>query len=183
VTLRAFSTMVPAALLVLSTLPAQAQVMGSLTSDGKEMPVKAAVAVWDAGKSALKIHLLAFVPTPAEITLLQKNDTDWLLDRPTLDAKKWPTWHPQVALELTWPEAPTVGVLDKANYYLFAYGVGRQTSLNFNASGTDLHGTLTGKVKVGEPVTLVAKSQEKLGDDLLAWDLKVTTKVLPKLAK
>jgi hypothetical protein len=184
-TVRAFVPAAVLGLLALSSRPATAQNMGTLTHNGTVMSVQAAVAIFDPKKPELKIHLLPFVPTPGEISLLQKGETMWMFEKKTLDAKKWPTWVPRAALSLSWGFEPaSVGNLDKSWYHLYAFGIGKENSnLNFNAPSDQLKGALSGKLKVGEQVTLKARGEDSLSDDKLAWDLAVTTKVLPALAR
>ena len=168
----------------LSAREATAQVSGTLTHDGAPMPVKAAVAVWDAKRPALKIHFLPFVPTAQETAALQKNDTFWLLEKPGPDPKKWPA-TPHGSITLSWTFDPkSAGTLAKAWADVYALGIGRPNS-NLNSSLTEgeLKGTLTGPVQEGSTVTFTSAGDASFEKDKLAWDVKVTTKVLPALAR
>ena len=168
----------------LSAREAPAQVSGTLTHDGTPMPVKAAVAVWDAKRPALKIHFLPFVPTAQETAALQKNDTFWLLEKPGPDPKKWPA-TPHGSITLSWTFDPkSAGTLAKAWADVYAFGIGRPNS-NLNSSLTEgeLKGTLTGGVQDGSTVTFTSVGTQDFEKDKLAWDVKVTTKVLPALAR
>jgi hypothetical protein len=168
----------------LSSRPASAQVTGTLTHNGTAMPVKAAVAVWDAKRPALKVHFLPFVPSAQETAALQKNDTFWLLDKPGSDPKKWPA-SPHGSITLSWTFDPkSAGNLAKAWADVYAFGIGKPNS-NLNSSLTEgeLKGTLTGPVKDGSTVTFNSAGEQSFEKDKLTWDVKVTTKVLPALAK
>jgi hypothetical protein len=168
----------------LSSHPASAQVAGTWTHNGTAMPVKAAVAVWDAKRPALKVHFLPFVPTAQETAALQKNDTFWLLDKPGSDPKKWPA-TPHGSITLSWSFDPkSAGNLAKAWADVYAFGIGKPNS-NLNSSLTEgeLKGTLNGPVKDGSTVTFNAAGEQSFEKDKLTWDVKVTTKVLPALAK
>jgi hypothetical protein len=176
------SLMVSSALLL--GREASAQVTGTLTHNGTVMPVKAAVAVWDAKRPALKVHFLPFVPSAQETAALQKNDTFWMLDKPSSDPKKWPA-SPHGSITLSWSFDPkSAGNLAKAWADVYAFGIGRPNS-NLNSSLTEgeLKGSLTGPVKDGSTVTFDSAGSADFEKDKLAWDVKVTTKVLPALAK
>ena len=169
---------------VLPGREASAQVTGTLTHNGTVMPVKAAVAVWDAKRPALKVHFLPFVPSAQETAALQKNDTFWLLDKPGSDPKKWPA-SPHGSITLSWSFDPkSAGNLAKAWADVYAFGIGKPNS-NLNSSLTEgeLKGTLTGPVKDGSTVTFSSAGEQSFEKDKLTWDVKVTTKVLPALAK
>lgn len=173
-----------AALGVALAPPASAQATGTLTHNGTVMPVKAAVAVWDAKRPALKVHFLPFVPSAQETAALQKNDTFWLLDKPGSDPKKWPA-SPHGSITLNWSFDPkSAGNLAKAWADVYAFGIGKPNS-NLNSSLTEgeLKGTLTGPVKDGSTVTFASAGEQKFESDTLKWDVKVTTKVLPALAR
>jgi hypothetical protein len=163
---------------------ASGQVTGTLTHNGTVMPVKAAVAVWDAKRPALKVHFLPFVPSAQETAALQKNDTFWLLDKPSSDPKTWPA-SPHGSITLNWSFDPkSAGSLAKAWADVYAFGIGKPNS-NLNSSLTEgeLKGTLTGPVKDGSTVTFDSTGEQKFESDTLKWDVKVTTKVLPALAR
>lgn len=175
---------VAGALALAAASVASAQVAGTLTQNGVAMPVKAAVAVWDAKKPALKVHLLPFTPSAQETAALQKNDTFWLLDKPSSDPKKWPA-SPHGSITLSWTFDPqAAGDLGKAWADVYSFGIGRPNSnLNTSLAAGELKGTLTGPVKDGSTVTFNSAGEQSFEKDKLAWDVKVTTKVLPALAK
>ena len=126
---------VAGALALAAASVASAQVAGTLTQNGVAMPVKAAVAVWDAKKPALKVHLLPFTPSAQETAALQKNDTFWLLDKPSSDPKKWPA-SPHGSITLSWTFDPqAAGDLGKAWADVYSFGIGRPNS-NLNTTST-----------------------------------------------
>jgi hypothetical protein len=180
-------TIVGAAVLAAMALAgrdAGAQASGTWTHNGTAMPVKAAVAIWDAKRPALKVHFLPFEPSAQETAALQKNDTFWLLDKPGSDPKKWPA-TPHGSITLSWTFDPkSAGTLAKAWADVYAFGIARPNS-NLNSSLTEgeLKGTLTGPVKDGSTVTFTSAGEVSFEKDKLAWDVKVTTKVLPALAR
>ena len=169
---------------VLLGRPASAQTTGTLTHNGTVMPVKAAVAVWHAKRPALKIHFLPFVPSAQETAALQKNDTFWLLDKPGSDPKKWPA-SPHGSITLSWSFDPkSAGNLAKAWADVYAFGIGKPNSnLNFSLTGGEVKGTFTGAVKAGATVTLVTKGGGSMDAGKVTWDLNLTAKVLPALAR
>src|SRR4029453_697237 len=140
----------------------------------------AAVAVWDAQKPVLKLWLLPYVPTAAEIAKIQKNDTMWMLQKPSVDSKKWPdaSPHPWVALNLSFaPE--TGGTLAKAWGDVYAFGIGASNSnLNFSHLEGEIKGPLSGGVKPGSTVTFAGSGQDSMEKEKLSWNVNVTTKVL-----
>ena len=155
----------------------------SVTANGTAMPVKSAVAVWDAKGSNLKLFLLPIQPTPAEVALLQKDDTLWMGAMASPDAKKWATWVPHAYLDLGWFSAADVNDLSKASCHLFQVDiVGKANNSFFDCDRDALKGVLTGKIKPGETITLAAKGSGKNGDNSYAWDLSVSAKVLPAVA-
>lgn len=175
-----------AALLVLalSSAAASAQVAGTLTHNGTPVAVKGVVAVWDAKRPALKVHLLPFVPSAQETAALQKNDSFWLLDKPSSDPGKWPA-SPHGSITVNWSFDPkSAGNLAKAWADVYAFGIGRPNSnLNFSLTEGELKGTLTGPLKEGSTVTFETTGEGSMEKDKLTWDVKLTTKVLPAIAK
>jgi hypothetical protein len=160
------------------------QVGGTMTHDGVAMPVKGVVAVLNERAPSIKFYLLPFVPTPAETALIQKNDTLWMLDRAPVDAKKWAV-NPQGALTLDWAfERQAAGSLEKAWANVYAFGIGKpNANLNFSLTAGELKGTFTGAVKPDATVTLVTKGDASMDSGKVAWDLHLTTKLLPALAR
>ena len=173
-----------ASTVALSSRPASAQAQGSWTHNGTAMPVKAAVAVWDAKKPALKVHFLPFEPSAQETAALQKNDTFWLLSKPGSDPKKWPA-TPHGSITLSWSFEPKeAGNLAKAWADVYAFGIGKPNSnLNSSLTAGELKGALTGPVKDGSTVTFNSTGEQAFESDTLRWDVKVTTKVLPALPR
>jgi len=161
-----------------------AQTGGTLTHNGTPMAVRGVVAVWDAKRPALKIHLLPFVPSAQETAALQRNDTMWLLKKPSIDPGRWPA-NPHGSITLNWSFDPqSAGTLGKAWADVYSFGIGAPNSnLNFSLTEGELKGTLAGVPKEGATVTFSSMGQGSLEKDTLAWDVKVTTKVLPALAR
>jgi len=160
------------------------QLSGTMTHDGVAMPIKGVVAVLDEKAPSLKFYLLPFVPTPAETVLIQKSDTMWMLSRAPVDAKKWPV-DPQGSITLDWGfDKASVGSLEKAWANVYVFGIGKPNSnLNFSLTGGEVKGTFTGAVKAGATVTLVTKGGGSMDAGKVTWDLNLTTKVLPALAR
>jgi hypothetical protein len=180
---RLFALALLASPLALASRPASAQATGTLTHNGTVMPVKGVVAVLDAKKPTVKFHVLPFVPTPAEIALLQKNDTMWLLEKPGSDPRRWPA-APHGSFRLSWPMDPkAAGTFAKAWTDVYAFGVGRPNSnLNFSLTEGELKGTLTGALKEGATVTLTSTGEGNMENEKLTWDVSLTTKLVPSLA-
>ena len=154
-----------------------AQSMGTLTENGVVMEVKGAVGVLDDGR--LTVFLLPFQPTAAEIAKLQTDDYLWVPGKPTPDAKKWQT-TPFGKFRLDWRGMPqAIGDAKKAGVYVLSNGVGAENSgMNINKLPGEVDVTLVGSVKDGQDVTLTSKGTETIGKTIVAWDLKLKTKVL-----
>ncbi len=152
--------------------------MGSLTEDGVSMDVKAAVALLGEGPS-IAFYLLPFQPTAEEIAKLQADDSMWLLSKPSPDPKKWKN-GPYGRVKLGWSfEKESVGDAKKATFYLYTYSVGKEGSnMNINKFGEGVDVSLAGSVKEGQQVTLTSKGSDTLMKSTVAWDLKVTAKIL-----
>ena len=180
------------AALTLSAMGAEAA-PSTIVYKGIEMPVKSGVAVWDAKTTYLKLFLLPFEPTAAEIQLLQKGETLWLYKKPPVDAKKWATWNPHAELMLDWSfEKAGVNDLSKlSNCVLYQYDFARAAQNTFirckkMLEESTLNGTLKGRLQEGETITIAAKGQGKAdkgsSDETAtyAWDFSITTKVVPE---
>src|SRR5262249_31937814 len=125
--------------------PCLAQSMGTMTEKGVSMNVKAAVAIFNPDGSSLRFVLLPFQPTAEEVAQLQKDETMWLLDQKTVDAKKWPAWCPYGSFQLSWFDKTSVGDTKKASILIYTYGIGKGGSnINLNKPGDTIPVTLTG---------------------------------------
>ncbi|MHB1047694.1 MAG: hypothetical protein ACYC4P_16955 [Thermoanaerobaculia bacterium] len=167
---------------VLSTA-APASNPSSVTCNGVEMPVKAGVAVWDAKGTTLQLFLLPFEPTAAETERLAQGDTTWLDKRAPVDAKKWPRWNPHAYLLLGWSWNPkAAGDAEKLNMCtLFQHDVAKNAVNSFvDCPDQKLNGRLEGRLAAGESITVASRGEGKNGDYAVAWDFRVTTKVLLK---
>jgi hypothetical protein len=108
----------------------------------------------------------------------------WLLSKPGTDPKKWPA-SPHGSITLSWSFDPkSTGTLAKAWADVYAFGIGKPNS-NLSSSLTEgeLKGTLTGPREEGSTVTFNGAGEQSFDSDKLAWDVKVTAKVLPALAR
>jgi hypothetical protein len=92
---------------------------------------------------------------------------------------------PHARHELIWSfEKDTVGDHDAAWLFINGLGIGEAGSnLNLNSMAGEHRGKLTGEVKPGSTITLVAAGQDEIGGDVLSWDLSFTTEVLELLGK
>ena len=166
--------------------PASAQ-LGTVTHAGIEMPVRGAVALWDAERPSLRIHLLPFEPTPEEIHGLQTEKSFFFfeLERESPDPELWPSWMPHAHYQMSWSFDPDrVGDHEAAWLFVYAFGIGEQGSnLNLNTTAGEHPGTLTGEVKPGSTIRLQASGQDEIGDDVLSWELDLETEVLELLGK
>ncbi len=163
---------------------AAAQGAGTMTHNGVAMNVKGVVAVWDAKRPAVAFYLLPFEPTAAEVALLQKRDTMWLLEKDRTDPNMWKPM-PYGSLTLNWSFEPkAVGDLTKAWTDVYSFAIGRPNSnLNFSLTGGELKGTLGGPLQEGSLVTLATTGQGEMEKDKLSWNVKLTAKLLPALAR
>lgn len=157
-----------------------AQSLGTLTENGVAMDVKAAVGVLDTDGARLMLFLLPFQPTPEEIAKLQTDDSLWVLDKPSPDAKKWKTC-PFGKFRLDWRHAPqSVGDGKQASVYVMSNGVAAEnSSSNISKLPGEVVASLVGTVKAGQDVTVTSKGSETVGKTTLAWDLKLKAKVHP----
>lgn len=154
-----------------------AQSMGTLAENGIVMEVKAAVGVLDNGR--LTLFLLPFQPTTAEIAKLQTDDSLWILDKPTPDAKKWKS-TPFGRFRLDWRGNPqALGNAKQAGFYIATQGIVKEgTASNINKLPGEVDVTLVGAVKDGQEVTVTSKGSDKITTTTVAWDLKLKARVL-----
>ena len=150
--------------------------MGTLTENGIVMDVKAAVGVLDDGR--LTVFLLPFQPTAAEIAKLQTDDSLWVPEKPTPDAKKWKT-TPFGKFRLDWRGRPqAMGDGKTAGVYILSNGVaGEGRGSNISRLPGEIDATVVGTVKEGQDVTVTSKGTDKIGTTVVAWDLKLNAKV------
>jgi hypothetical protein len=168
-TTRTIASIVLGSLLALSAGPASAQMTGTLTHDGVAMPVKAAVAVLDAKGTGLRVYVLPFVPDAAETALLQKESTLFLMQKKSAYG----------SFRLKWFDPASAGNMDKASVSLTGNDISKpNTSLN-RMFMSGFKGSLTGELKPGAEVAFTAAGAAPEARDTVAWDVKVTTKVLP----
>src|SRR5688572_18803786 len=165
-------------LVTCSAAVSSAQSMGTLTENGVVMDVKAAVGVLDTDGARLTLFLLPFQPTAAEIAKLQTDDSLWVLDKPSPDAKKWKTC-PFGKFRLDWRHAPqSAGDGKKASVYVLSNGVAAEnTSSNISKLPGEIDASLVGAVKAGQDVTVTSKGSDTVGKTTVAWDLKLKSKV------
>lgn len=151
--------------------------MGTLSENGVVMEVKGAVGVLDDGR--LTLFLLPFQPTAAEIAKLQSDDSLWVLDKPTPDAKKWKT-TPFGKFRLDWRGMPqAIGDGKKAGVYILSNGIAAEnSSSNISKLPGEVDATVVGTVKDGQDVTVTSKGSDRVGQTTVAWDLKLKAKVL-----
>jgi hypothetical protein len=170
-----------------AAVDAGAEPPGVVTHAGVEMPVRGVVALWDAERPSLRVHLLPFEPTAQEVHDLQSEKSFFFfnLERESPDPGKWPTWMPHARYEMIWSfEKDKVGDHDAAWLFIYGFGIGEAGSnLNLNSMAGEHKGKLTGEVKPGSTITLVAAGQDEIGGDVLSWDLSFTTEVLELLGK
>lgn len=166
--------------------PASAQ-LGRVTHAGVEMPVRGVVALWDAERPSLRIHLLPFEPTAEEIHGLQTEKSFFFfkLERESPDPALWPSWMPHARYEMIWSfEKDKVGDHDAAWLYLYGFGIGEEGSnLNLNVPDGEHAGKLTGEVRLGSRISLQASGQDEIGEEELSWELNFETEVLELLGK
>lgn len=178
---RARSTLAACALALSSV--SSAATPSSVTCNGVEMPVKAGVAVWDAKGTTLQLFLLPFEPTAAETERLGQGDTTWLDKRAPVDPKKWPRWNPHAYLLLGWSWNPkATGDAEKLNMCtLFQHDVAKNAVNSFaDCKDKKLGGRLDGRIAAGETITVASRGEGKNGDYAVAWDFRVSAKVLLK---
>lgn len=190
-------TLVPLALASLLALPAApvfAQASGTVTHLGVSMPVTHAVAVWWDDpicplSRCLQIYLLPFAPSAQETALIQEGYPTFFLSRPGPDAKKWPKQSPYALMELNWKDAKEgVGRFETADAtFSVAFIAGENTHNNFTRFAGALPGTISGDFKLGGTITVQsAGSSARQGwpdSTRMAYDFKVTTKILPATKK
>lgn len=156
-----------------------AQPMGKVTENGVSMDVKSAVIVLDEANLELRVHLLPFRASAAEVSELQSGQTNWLDEKASPDAKKWkrcPFGHLDLSWRLTKESA---GNAKEASFFLYAFGVDKPGSnVNLNKGTGRVDVTFAGALKAGQDVTVTTKGSDTLGSDLIAWDLKVKGKIL-----
>ena len=146
-----------------------AQTTGTLTHDGIAMPVKAAVAVLDANGKGLRVYVLPFVPSAAETALLQKESTLFLMQKKSAYG----------SFRLKWFDAAEAGKMDKVSVSLSGNDISKPNTSLSRMFMSGFKGTLTGALKPGAEVAFGAAGSAPEARDTVAWDVKVTTKILP----
>ena len=164
-----FASFLAVTLLALSGAPASAQTTGTLTHDGVAMPVKAAVAVLDAKGTGLRVYVLPFAPTAAETALLQKESTFFLMQKKSAYGSFW----------LKWFAVADAGQMEKVSVSLTGHDVSKPSTSLSRMFMSGFKGTLTGELKPGATIGFTAAGSAPESRDAVAWDVKVTTKVLP----
>ena len=149
--------------------PAFAQTTGTLTHDRVAMPVKATVAVLDAKGTGLRLYVLPFVPTAAETALLQKENTLFLMQKKSAYGSFW----------LKWFGAADAGKMEKVSVSLTGHDISKPSSSLSRMFMSGFKGTLTGELKPDATIGFTAAGSSDEARDTVAWDVKVTTKVLP----
>jgi hypothetical protein len=183
-----------ASLFALSAASASAQASGTVSHKGVVMPVTHAVAVaWEDTvcplNQCLQLYLLPFAPSAQETAEIQAGHPLFFLKRPGPDAKKWPKQSPHAMLEFNWNgEKARAGQFDAADItFSVAFIAGENVHTNFTRFAGKLPGTISGDFKPGGTITVESKgssAREGWEDDTaIAYDFKVTTKILPKLKK
>jgi hypothetical protein len=162
-----------ASALALAGARASAQTTGTLTHDGVAMPVKAAVAVLDAKGSGLRVYVLPFVPSAAETALLQKESTLFLLQKKSAYG----------SFRLKWFDAAAAGQMDKVSVSLSGNDISKPNTSLSRMFMSGFKGTLTGELKTGGTIGFSAAGSAPESRDTVAWDVKVSTKVLPAVAQ
>jgi len=155
--------------LLLAGAHASAQTTGTLTHDRVAMPVKAAVAVLDAKGTGLRIYVLPFVPSAAETALLQKESTLFLMQKKSAYGSFW----------LKWFDVADAGKMEKVSVSLTGHDISKPNSSLSRMFMSGFKGTLTGELKPGASIGFTAAGSDADGTDTVAWDVKVTTKILP----
>jgi hypothetical protein len=183
-----------ASLVALSGAPAFAQTTGTVTHKGVSMPVTHAVAVWWDDKvcplnQCLQIYLLPFAPSAQETAEIQEGHPLFFLKRPGPDPKKWPKQSPRGMMELNWGGAKDrVGRFEAADItFSVSFIAGENVHDNFTRFAGTLSGTISGDFKPGGTITVESKgssAREGWEDSTaIAYDFKVTTKILPTTKK
>jgi hypothetical protein len=187
-------SMALASLLALSAASASAQTSGTVSHKGVSMPVTHAVAVaWEDKvcplNQCLQLYLLPFAPNAQETAEIQAGHPLFFLKRPGPDPKKWPKQSPSAMLEFNWRDAKdSVGQFEAADItFSVAFIAGENVHTNFTRFAGKLPGQMTGDIKPGGTITVESKgssAREGWEDDTaIAYDFKVTTKILPATRK
>ena len=133
------------------------------------MPVKAAVAVLDTRGTGLRVYVLPFVPTAAETALLQKESTLFLMQKKSAYG----------SFRLKWFDAAKAGKMDDVSVSLSGNDISKPNTSLSRMFMSGFKGTLTGELKAGATIGFTAAGSAPESRDAVAWDVKVTTKVLP----
>jgi hypothetical protein len=160
--------------LALAGASASAQTTGTLTHNGVTMPVKAAVALLDSSGTDLNIYLMPFVPSAAETALLQKEGQAFLMQKQGPYGRLWLSWYDAA-------DAADAGRMEKMTATLTGENISKPDLRMGRRLPKGFKGSLTGAVKPGEPITFTSSGSDANGSDTVAWDVKVSTKVLPSL--
>ena len=188
------TSLVLVSLLALSAASASAQASGTVSHKGVSMPVTHAVAVWWEDKvcplnQCLQVYLLPFAPNAQETAEIQAGYPLFFLKRPGPDPQKWPKQSPSAMLEFNWRGAEDgAGRFEAADItFSVAFIAGENVHTNFTRFAGKLPGTISGDFKPGGVITVESKgssAREGWEDDTaIAYDFKVTTKILPATKK
>lgn len=150
---------------------------GTVTHAGQTMQVVAAVAVWDASKPGLKLTLLPFTPSAAEVERIRKDEAFFaVVEHAKQAGKNLNAQTPYATLSIEWPfEKEAVGDMGSAFCHLyigFLKDGGSNMNLSFPADDKGKGITLQGKPEVGGEVTVTAKGADEFSGDAMSWDFR-----------
>ncbi|MET0556863.1 MAG: hypothetical protein ABW221_27735, partial [Vicinamibacteria bacterium] len=128
-------------------------------------------------------------PNAQETAEIQAGYPLFFLKRPGPDPKKWPKQSPHAMLEFNWrDDKARAGQFEAADItFSVAFIAGENVHTNFTRFAGKLPGTISGDFKAGGVITVESKgssAREGWDDDTaIAYDFKVTTKILPATKK
>jgi hypothetical protein len=166
--IRLISTL-SAVLLLITALPATAANYGTITKDGKSMPIGAALAVVNRAKDALTIYLLPAPVTEKERHQIAANKAFLALaNKPSPDTERW-GWFPYAKLELRSKTGSFDNEADLLSFYLMANGIEKESStVNLNGFFDEKNAVDDYRFN-GQQVSLSFKGHNRFFH--LAWDI------------
>jgi hypothetical protein len=172
-----------AALLAGSLSAATHAASGTIRHNSKTMKLQAAVGVWNAAENQLRVALLPFAPTAAEITEIRRSGALFVAaERPSPDSTIGA--HPPFAeLVIEFEPGTTIASPQKITHYRLEVSwldrMNNTTTMNRNSQDEvrrELK-SLGGGLREGGAVQLSLQGADSVFDDRLDWNFQVNATV------
>ena len=160
-------------------LAAEHAASGAITHNGKTMNLRAGVAVWNAAENQLRIALLPFEPTAAEVREIRKSGAVFVAaERPSPNPSVWER-PPFAELIINFaPGITTAGLQAVTHYRLDISWLDRMNhtsspNRNSQEEARREFQSLSGSLRDSGSLRLAIKGAETIFDDKLDWNFRV----------